>query len=68
MPLDPLQGVQKLFLAPARFEKFLDHNLQVLDSTRLVVLNIKDFSSSDKILWYSQLSRIIQDIVAILIP
>ena len=43
MPPDPLQGVRKIFLAPARFETFSDHNLQVLDSTRLAGLNKKDF-------------------------
>ena len=26
MPPDPQQGVQKIFLAPAWLEKFLDHN------------------------------------------
>ena len=46
-PQTPLQGVKKFFLAPALLEKFLDHNLQVLDSTKLAGLNIKDFSSSD---------------------
>ena len=47
MPQAPQQGVKKIFSHPCTLENFLSHNLQVLDSTKLAGLNIKDFSSSD---------------------
>ena len=43
----PPTRCQKNFSHPCTLENFFSHNLQVLDSTRLAGLNIKDFSSSD---------------------